>query len=180
MSEGDADIALIGLAVMGQNLILNMNDHGFKVVAYNRTPAKVDDFLKNEAKNTNVVGAHSLEEMVAKLKKPRRVMMLVKAGGAVDAFIEKLVPLMEKGDIIIDGGNSEYQDTVRRTQDLQEKGILFVGSGVSGGEEGARYGPSLMPGGNPAAWPAIKPIFQAICAKVSISCDSLDDDTALD
>ena len=180
MSEGDADIALIGLAVMGQNLILNMNDNGFKVVAYNRTTAKVDDFLKNEAKNTNVVGAHSLEEMVAKLKKPRRVMMLVKAGGAVDAFIEKLVPLMEKGDIIIDGGNSEYQDTVRRTQDLQEKGILFVGSGVSGGEEGARYGPSLMPGGNPAAWPAIKPIFQAICAKVSITCDSLDDDTALD
>jgi len=166
MSEGNGDIALIGLAVMGQNLILNMNDNGFKVVAYNRTTAKVDDFLKNEAKNTDVVGAHSLEEMVAKLKKPRRVMMLVKAGSAVDAFIEKLVPLLEKGDIIIDGGNSEYQDTVRRTQDLEKKGILFVGSGVSGGEEGARYGPSLMPGGNPAAWPAIKPIFQAICAKV--------------
>jgi len=165
MAEGDADIALIGLAVMGQNLILNMNDHGFKVVAYNRTTSKVDDFLKNEAKGTNVVGAHSLEEMVAKLKRPRRVMILVKAGAAVDAFIDKLVPLLEKGDIIIDGGNSEYQDSQRRTKALQDQGILFVGSGVSGGEEGARYGPSLMPGGNPAAWPAIKPIFQAICAK---------------
>jgi len=164
-AAGDADIALIGLAVMGQNLILNMNDHGFKVVAYNRTTSKVDDFLKNEAAGTNVVGAHSLEEMVGKLAKPRRVMILVKAGAAVDAFIEKLVPLLEKGDIIIDGGNSEYQDTIRRTKDLQEKGLLYVGSGVSGGEEGARYGPSLMPGGNPAAWPAIKPIFQAICAK---------------
>merc|ERR1712158_56673 len=165
MTEGDADIALIGLAVMGQNLILNMNDHGFKVVAYNRTTSKVDDFLNNEAKGTNVVGAHSLEEMVGKLKRPRRVMILVKAGAAVDAFIDKLVPLLEKGDIIIDGGNSEYQDSQRRTTALSEKGILFVGSGVSGGEEGARYGPSLMPGGNPAAWPAIKPIFQAICAK---------------
>ena len=179
MSEGDADIALIGLAVMGQNLILNMNDNGFKVVAYNRTTAKVDDFMQNEAKDTNIVGAHSLEEMVAKLKKPRRVMMLVKAGAAVDAFIEKLLPLLEQGDIIIDGGNSEYQDTVRRVKDLEEKGILFVGSGVSGGEEGARYGPSLMPGGNPAAWPAIKPIFQAICAKVSIANDDIGDDDAL-
>merc|ERR1712002_677957 len=116
--------ALIGLAVMGQNLILNMNDNGFKVVAYNRTTAKVDDFLQNEAKNTNIVGAHSLEEMVAKLKKPRRVMMLVKAGSAVDAFIEKLLPLLEKGDIIIDGGNSEYQDTRRRTKELDGRGIL--------------------------------------------------------
>merc|ERR1711928_242127 len=132
MAEGDADIALIGLAVMGQNLILNMNDHGFKVVAYNRTTSKVDDFLNNEAKGTNVVGAHSLEEMVGKLKKPRRVMILVKAGAAVDSFIEKLVPLLEKGDIIIDGGNSEYQDTVRRVKELEDKGILYVGSGVSG------------------------------------------------
>merc|ERR1712168_609042 len=164
-AEGDADIALIGLAVMGQNLILNMNDHGFKVVAYNRTTSKVDEFLNNEAAGTNVVGAHSLEEMVGKLKKPRRVMILVKAGSAVDAFVDNLVPLLEKGDIIIDGGNSEYQDTRRRTKDLDSKGILFVGSGVSGGEEGARYGPSLMPGGNPAAWPVIKPIFQSICAK---------------
>jgi len=163
--SGDADIALIGLAVMGQNLILNMNDHGFKVVAYNRTTSKVDDFLNNEAAGTNVVGAHSLEEMVGKLAKPRRVMILVKAGAAVDAFIDSLVPLLEQGDIIIDGGNSEYQDSRRRAKSLEEKGILFVGSGVSGGEEGARYGPSLMPGGNPKAWPAIKPIFQSICAK---------------
>ena len=165
MPEAVADIALIGLAVMGQNLILNMNDHGFVVCAYNRTVEKVDNFLANEAKGTKVVGAHSLEEMVSKLKKPRRVMMLVKAGSAVDAFIDKLVPLLDAGDIIIDGGNSEYQDTTRRCTALQEKGILYVGSGVSGGEEGARYGPSLMPGGNPKAWPHIKPIFQAICAK---------------
>jgi len=163
--EAVADIALIGLAVMGQNLILNMNDHGFVVCAYNRTTEKVDAFLNNEAKGTKVVGAHSLEEMVAKLKRPRRVMMLVKAGSAVDAFIDKLIPLLEPGDIIIDGGNSEYQDTNRRCADLEAKGILYVGSGVSGGEEGARYGPSLMPGGNPKAWPHIKDIFQSICAK---------------
>jgi len=165
MSEPVADIALIGLAVMGQNIILNMNDHGFVVCAYNRTTEKVDAFLNNEAKGTKIVGAHSLEEMVSKLKKPRRVMLLVKAGAAVDAFIDKLVPLLDKGDIIIDGGNSEYQDSRRRCSTLEEKGILFVGSGVSGGEEGARYGPSLMPGGNPAAWPHLQPIFQAICAK---------------
>ncbi|XP_015600211.1 6-phosphogluconate dehydrogenase, decarboxylating [Cephus cinctus] len=165
MSEQVADIALIGLAVMGQNLILNMNDHGFVVCAYNRTTDKVKSFLENEAKGTKIIGAFSLEEMVSKLKLPRRVMMLVKAGPAVDAFIEKLVPLLSPGDIIIDGGNSEYQDTQRRTQELEKKGILFVGSGVSGGEDGARYGPSLMPGGNPKAWPHIKPIFQAISAK---------------
>ena len=165
MAEPVADIALIGLAVMGQNIILNMNDHGFVVCAFNRTVEKVDQFLANEAKGTNIVGAHSMEEMVAKLKKPRRVMLLVKAGSAVDAFIDKLVPLLEAGDIIIDGGNSEYQDTIRRTKSLEEKGLLYVGSGVSGGEEGARYGPSMMPGGNPKAWPHIKPIFQAICAK---------------
>jgi len=165
MSEPVADIALIGLAVMGQNIILNMNDNGFVVCAYNRSTDKVDHFLANEAKGTKVVGAHSLEEMVAKLKSPRRVMLLVKAGAPVDAFIDKLVPLLDKGDIIIDGGNSEYQDSRRRCTDLSEKGILYVGSGVSGGEEGARYGPSIMPGGNPEAWPHIKPIFQAICAK---------------
>jgi len=165
MAEPVADIALIGLAVMGQNIILNMNDHGFVVCAFNRTVQKVDDFLSNEAKGTNVVGATSMEDMVSKLKKPRRVMLLVKAGSAVDAFIDKLVPLLEEGDIIIDGGNSEYQDTARRCKSLAEKGLLYVGSGVSGGEEGARYGPSMMPGGNPNAWPHIKPIFQAICAK---------------
>ena len=161
-----ADIALLGLAVLGQNIILHLNDHGYGVCAYNRTTSKVDDFLKNEAKGTKIIGAHSLEEMVASLKKPRRVMMLVKAGAPVDEFIDLLVPLLEKGDIIIDGGNSFYEDTVRRYNALKEKGILFVGSGVSGGEEGARHGPSLMPGGNPEAWPHIKAIFQSIAAKV--------------
>lgn len=173
-----ADIALIGLAVMGQNLILNMNDHGFVVCAYNRTTEKVDRFLANEAKGTKVIGAHSIKEMVGKLKKPRRVMLLVKAGSAVDDFINQLLPYLEKGDIIIDGGNSEYTDTQRRTKDLEEKGILYVGSGVSGGEEGARYGPSLMPGGNPKAWPAIKEIFQSTAAKVNNEpcCDWIGED----
>uniref|UniRef100_A0A8C3UM27 6-phosphogluconate dehydrogenase, decarboxylating n=1 Tax=Catharus ustulatus TaxID=91951 RepID=A0A8C3UM27_CATUS len=161
-----ADIALIGLAVMGQNLVLNMNDHGFVVCVYNRTVSKVDDFLANEAKGTKVIGAHSLQEMVSTLKKPRRIILLVKAGSAVDDFINKLAPLLETGDIIIDGGNSEYRDTTRRCKELQAKGILFVGSGVSGGEEGARYGPSLMPGGAKEAWPHIKTIFQSIAAKV--------------
>jgi 6-phosphogluconate dehydrogenase len=161
-----ADIALIGLAVMGQNIVLNMNDHGYVVAVYNRTVSKVDEFLAHEAKGTRVVGAHSLEELVGLLKKPRRIMMLVKAGAPVDEFIDLLVPLLEKGDIIIDGGNSFYEDTVRRYQALKEKGILFVGSGVSGGEEGARHGPSLMPGGNAEAWPHIKAIFQSIAAKV--------------
>ncbi|CAO3684272.1 unnamed protein product [Umbelopsis ramanniana] len=150
---------------MGQNLILNMNDHGFVVCAYNRTTSKVDAFLENEAKGTNIVGAHSIEELCAKLKRPRKVMLLVKAGDAVDNFIDQLLPFLEKGDIIIDGGNSHFPDSIRRTEELEKKGILFVGSGVSGGEEGARYGPSLMPGGSNAAWPAIQPIFQAIAAK---------------
>uniref|UniRef100_A0A4D5R9L0 6-phosphogluconate dehydrogenase, decarboxylating n=1 Tax=Scolopendra viridis TaxID=118503 RepID=A0A4D5R9L0_SCOVI len=174
----EADIALIGLAVMGQNLILNMNDHGFVVCAFNRSVEKVDHFLANEAKGTKVIGAHSLEEMVKKLKKPRRVMMLVKAGEAVDDFINKLVPLLEKGDIIIDGGNSEYQDSQRRCKFLKEKGLLFIGSGVSGGEEGARYGPSLMPGGEHEAWPHIKNIFQGIAAKVGNEpcCDWVGED----
>lgn len=161
----EGDIALIGLAVMGQNIILNMNDHGYKVVAYNRTVSKVEEFMNNEAKGTNIIGATSMEDMVAKLKKPKRVMLLVKAGAAVDAFIEKLVPLLEKGDIIIDGGNSEYRDTNRRCKELKAKGIHYVGSGVSGGEEGARYGPSLMPGGSEEAWPHIKGIFQSIAAQ---------------
>ena len=161
-----ADIALIGLAVMGQNIVLNMNDHGFVVAVYNRTVSKVDDFLAHEAKGTKIIGAHSLEELVKLLKKPRRIMKLVKAGAAVDEFIDLLLPLLDKGDIIIDGGNSFYEDTVRRYAALKEKGILFVGSGVSGGEEGARHGPSLMPGGNPEAWPHIKAIFQSVAAKV--------------
>jgi len=160
-----ADIGLIGLAVMGQNLIMNMADHGFVVCAYNRTTSKVDEFLANEAKGKSIVGAHSLQDLINKLKKPRRVMMLVKAGAPVDQFIDQLLPLLEEGDIIIDGGNSEYTDTTRRCRMLRTKGILFVGSGVSGGEEGARYGPSLMPGGDDEAWEHIKPIFQSIAAK---------------
>src|SRR3984957_20155571 len=165
--EHQADIALIGLAVMGQNLIMNMNDHGFTVVAYNRTTEKVDHFLANEAKGSKVLGAHSLAEMVSKLKKPRRVMMLVKAGKAVDEFIEHLLPLLEPGDIIIDGGNSLFDDTNRRVKYCESKGLLYVGTGVSGGEEGARHGPSIMPGGSPAAWPHVKDIFQSVSAKVT-------------
>ena len=164
--EPTADIALIGLAVMGQNLILNMNDHGYTVVAYNRTTAKVDEFLAKEAKGTNVVGAHSIEEMVAKLKRPRRVMMLVKAGKPVDEFIEQIIPHLEAGDIIIDGGNSLFDDTARRVKLCESKGLLYVGTGVSGGEEGARKGPSIMPGGSPAAWQHVKEIFQGVSAKV--------------
>lgn len=160
------DIALIGLAVMGQNLILNMDDHGYKVVAYNRTVSKVDEFLAKEARGTQVIGAHSIAEMCQKLKRPRRVMMLVKAGQAVDDFIGQIIPHLEPGDIIIDGGNSLYQDSARRHKELEAKGLLFIGTGVSGGEEGARHGPSIMPGGSPAAWPHVKEIFQAVSAKV--------------
>jgi 6-phosphogluconate dehydrogenase len=172
--EPKGDIALIGLAVMGQNLILNMNDHGFTVVAHNRTVEKVDQFLANEAKGTKVLGARSIPEMVAMLKRPRRVMMLVKAGKPVDEFIEQLLPHLEPGDIIIDGGNSLFEDTNRRVKHVESKGLLYVGTGVSGGEEGARRGPSIMPGGSPAAWPHVKPIFQAVAAKVeggSPCCD---------
>jgi 6-phosphogluconate dehydrogenase len=161
-----ADIALIGLAVMGQNLVMNMADHGFTVAVHNRTTSVVDAFLAGPAKGMTIIGAHSLEELVALLKPPRRVMMLVKAGRPVDDFIEKLIPLLEPGDIIIDGGNSNYEDTMRRTAAVEAHGLLYIGAGVSGGEEGARHGPSIMPGGSPAAWPALKPIFQAIAAKV--------------
>jgi len=164
--EPKADIAVIGLAVMGQNLILNMNDHGFTVVAFNRTVSKVDEFLAKEAKGTQVLGAHSTEEMVALLKKPRRVMLMVKAGQPVDDFIEHLLPYLEAGDIIIDGGNSLFEDTIRRTKYVESKGLLYIGTGVSGGEEGARHGPSIMPGGSSAAWPHGKDIFQKIAAKV--------------
>src|SRR5215207_5631228 len=164
--EPKGDIALIGLAVMGQNLILNMNDHGFTVVAFNRTVEKVDDFLAKEAKGTNVLGAHSIEEMVSMLKRPRRVMMLVKAGKPVDDFIEQLIPHLEPGDIIIDGGNSLFDDTNRRVKYVESKGLLYIGTGVSGGEEGARRGPSIMPGGSAAAWEHVKAIFQGVAAKV--------------
>ncbi|MCK9609424.1 MAG: decarboxylating NADP(+)-dependent phosphogluconate dehydrogenase [Methylomonas sp.] len=161
-----ANIGLIGLAVMGQNLVLNMNDHGFKVAVYNRTTSKVDDFLDGPAKDTQVVGTHSLQALVDSLEAPRKVMLMVKAGAVVDQYIEDLLPLLSPGDIIIDGGNSLFTDTDRRTAYLTEKGLLYIGTGVSGGEEGARHGPSIMPGGNKAAWPAVKPIFQAISAHV--------------
>ena len=161
-----ADIGLIGLAVMGQNLVLNMNDHGYKVAVHNRTSATTDEFLAGPAKDTKVIAAHTLEELVNSLNSPRIVMLMVKAGDVVDQYIDKLVPLLSAGDIIVDGGNSLYTDTNRRTAALKDKGLRFIGTGVSGGEEGARHGPSIMPGGNKEAWPYVKPIFQAISAKV--------------
>ncbi len=164
--EPTGDIALIGLAVMGQNLILNMNDKGYTVVAYNRTVSKVDEFRNGPAAGREtILAAHSVEELVALLKRPRKIMLMVKAGQAVDDFIETLLPHLEPGDLIIDGGNSHFPDTIRRTRYLESKGLLYIGTGVSGGEEGARNGPSIMPGGSPAAWPLVKDIFQAICAK---------------
>src|ERR1700678_239462 len=181
MPDASCDIGLIGLAVMGQNLVLNMNDHGFKVAVFNRTVSKVDEFISEEAKGTQVVGAHSMEEFCGLLKSPRRVMIMVKAGDVVDHTIEQVLPYLEKGDIIIDGGNSLFTDSNRRTKDLAAKGILFIGTGVSGGEEGARFGPSIMPGGNPAAWPHVKEIFQAIAAKVEGGvpcCDWVGEDGA--
>jgi 6-phosphogluconate dehydrogenase len=165
MTTPQSDIGLIGLAVMGENIALNIESNGFPVSVFNRTVSKVDDFVNGRAKGKKFFGAHSLEEFVGSLKTPRKIMMLVKAGTAVDEFIEHLLPLLEPGDIIIDGGNSHFTDTIRRTQYVESKGLLYIGSGVSGGEEGALHGPSLMPGGSPAAWPHIKPIFQAICAK---------------
>ncbi|MBO4286690.1 MAG: NADP-dependent phosphogluconate dehydrogenase, partial [Kiritimatiellae bacterium] len=161
-----ADIGLIGLAVMGENLILNMESKGFTVACYNRTVEKVDRFTAGRAKGKNIIGVHSLTELAATLKKPRRVMMMVKAGKAVDDMIEQLIPVLQKGDIIIDGGNSHFPDTIRRTKYLAEKGLRFIGSGVSGGEEGALKGPAIMPGGDPKAWPYVKDIFQGIAAKV--------------
>lgn len=163
--EKKADIAVIGLAVMGQNLILNMNDHGFTVVAYNRTVEKVDEFLSGMAKGTRVIGAHSIEEMVGLLKSPRKIMLMVKAGEAVDSTIKQILPHLVPGDCIIDGGNSYFTDTIRRTKYLEENGMFFIGAGVSGGEEGARRGPSIMPGGSPKAWPLVKDMFMTISAK---------------
>jgi 6-phosphogluconate dehydrogenase len=166
MSEPNSDIALIGLAVMGQNLVMNMNDHGFTVSVYNRTGSVTDEFLAGPAKGSKVVGVKTVKELVATLKSPRRVFILVKAGAAVDAVINELVPLLDRGDIIIDGGNSHFPDSQRRFDQLKEKGIRFIGSGVSGGEEGARRGPSIMPGGDPEAWPHVKDILQSVSAKV--------------
>jgi len=169
------DIGLVGLAVMGENLVLNMESHGFCVAVYNRTVEKVDHFVLNgRGVGKKIVGCHSIEELAANLKRPRKVMLMVKAGKAVDDFIEMLLPHLEPGDIIIDGGNTHFPDTIRRTQYVEGKGLLYIGTGVSGGEEGALKGPSIMPGGSPAAWPHVKPIFQAIAAKVedgSPCCD---------
>jgi 6-phosphogluconate dehydrogenase len=165
MTKGTkADIGLIGLAVMGENLILNMESKGFTVACFNRTTSKVDDFINGRAKGKKIVGCRSIEELVGSLAKPRKIMLMVKAGQAVDDFIEALLPHLENGDIIIDGGNSHFPDTIRRTTYVESKGKLYIGTGVSGGEEGALLGPSIMPGGSPAAWPAVKPIFQKIAA----------------
>jgi len=158
------DIGLIGLAVMGENLVLNMESKGFSVAVYNRTVEKVDKFINGRGQGKNLYGAHSIEDLCANLKRPRKVMLLVKAGQAVDDFIEQLLPHMEPGDIIIDGGNSHFPDTIRRCKYVESKGLLYIGTGVSGGEEGALRGPSMMPGGSPAAWPHVKDIFQTICA----------------
>jgi len=175
-----SDIGVIGLAVMGQNLVLNMKDHGFSVTVYNRTASKMERFIAGPAADTPIRGAHSLQEMVDMLKRPRRILLMVKAGVIVDQTISSLLPLLESGDIIIDGGNSYYQDTIRRTKEVESKGLLFIGTGVSGGEEGARTGPSIMPGGSVEAWPHVQPIFQSIAAKIEGSpcCEWLGPDGA--
>ncbi|MGE5427905.1 MAG: decarboxylating NADP(+)-dependent phosphogluconate dehydrogenase [Methylococcaceae bacterium] len=169
-----ADIGLIGLAVMGENLVLNMESKGYTVAVFNRTVSRVDEFMAGRGANKNFIGTHSIEELCASLERPRKVMMLVKAGKPVDDFIDLIIPHLEEGDIIIDGGNSHFPDTIRRAQYVESKGLLYIGTGVSGGEEGALLGPSIMPGGSPAAWPAVKEIFQSISAKVedgSPCCD---------
>jgi len=179
--EKKSDIGLIGLAVMGENLVLNMESHGFQVAVFNRTTSKVDAFMEARAKGKNIVGCHSIEELIANLERPRKVFLLVKAGAAVDAFIDAIIPHLEPGDIIIDGGNSHFPDTIRRTALVESKGLLYIGTGVSGGEEGALKGPSIMPGGSASAWPHVKEIFQSISAKVedgSPCCEWLGNDGA--
>jgi 6-phosphogluconate dehydrogenase len=175
------DIGLIGLAVMGENLVLNMESKGFSVSVFNRTVAKVDQFMDARGKDKNILGCKSIEELCASLKRPRKIILLVKAGDAVDAFIEKLIPHLEEGDIIIDGGNSHFPDSIRRTEYVESKGLRFIGTGVSGGEEGALKGPSMMPGGSPSAWPEVKEIFQATCAQTEEGepcCDWVGEDGA--
>ena len=162
-----ADIGVVGLAVMGENLILNMESKGFTVACFNRTVSKVDNFVNGRAKGKNIIGCHSIEELAANLKKPRKVMLMVKAGAAVDAFIDQVLAHLEDGDIIIDGGNSHFPDTIRRTEYVESKGKLYIGTGVSGGEEGALLGPSIMPGGSPPAWEHVKPIFQKVAAQTA-------------
>ena len=168
-----ADIGVVGLAVMGENLMLNMESKGFRVACYNRTVSKVDRFIEGRASGKNIIGCHGLEEFCNALARPRKIMLMVKAGSPVDKFIDQLLPLLEEGDIVIDGGNSHFPDTIRRFNYLKEKGLSFIGTGVSGGEEGALHGPSIMPGGDPAAWPHVQPIFQGIAANVEGSpcCD---------
>src|SRR5512138_1767248 len=176
-----ADIGLVGLAVMGENLVLNMESHGYTCAVFNRTVEKVDAFMNGRGKGKKFIGTHTIEEFVGALARPRKVMLMVKAGKAVDDFIEQIIPFLEAGDIVIDGGNSHFPDTVRRTKYLESKGLLYIGTGVSGGEEGARRGPSMMPGGSPAAWPHVKEIFQSVCAKTPEGepcCDWVGEDGA--
>ena len=162
-----ADIGLVGLAVMGENLVMNMESKGFTVAVYNRTTSKVTSFIEGRAKGKNIIGTYSLAELADALEKPRKVMLMVKAGQPVDDFIELLLPVLEQGDIIIDGGNSHFPDTARRVKYVESKGLRYIGTGVSGGEEGALKGPSMMPGGSPEAWPYVKGIFQSISAQVN-------------
>jgi len=180
-AEKKSDIGLVGLAVMGENLVLNMESHGFQVAVFNRTTSKVDAFMDGRAKGKNIVGCHNIEELIASLERPRKVFLLVKAGAAVDAIIDSIIPHLEPGDIIIDGGNSHFPDTIRRTAYVESKGFLYIGTGVSGGEEGALKGPSIMPGGSVAAWPHVKEIFQSVAARVedgSPCCEWLGNDGA--
>ena len=176
-----ADIGLIGLAVMGQNLALNINDHGYRVAVFNRTTSKVARFIENEAKDSDIIGTYTPEEFVQSIKRPRKLILMIQAGDAIDKSIAQLAPLLDDGDIIIDGGNSNFNDTIRRTQAVEARGLLYVGAGISGGEEGARYGPSIMPGGSVAAWDQVKPILQAVAAKVpdgTPCCDWVGEDGA--
>ena len=179
--ENLADIGLIGLAVMGQNLALNISDHGYRVAVFNRTTAKVTRFIENEAAGLDIIGTYTPEEFVASIQRPRKIILMIQAGDAVDESIAQLAPLLEEGDIIIDGGNSNFKDSIRRTGEVEAQGLYFIGAGISGGEEGARYGPSIMPGGSTAAWESVKPILQAVAAKVpdgSPCCDWVGEDGA--